>query len=147
MRKTKWPLSVVLAVLVVGSFAWAGLQVSTPVKISILCPGNSFCPPALNWGVATGAFGSARRSTDPRQRISCSIGQMANGPATAVCQAVDATGMFVSCQSTNPDFVATVRALTSDSYLGFSWRWNGSQPPEESCFSVEVMNGSSTEPK
>lgn len=148
MKKTKWLVYAVPAVLAAGSMAWAGEQSVAPVVIRTLCPGSAWCSPGLNFGLAAGALGSARKSADAHQRIGCSVSYGMNGsPPLAVCQVVDETHKFVSCQSSNPDFIAGVRALTSDSYLAFTWKWNSNQPTGDTCYSIEVLTDSSTEPK
>jgi hypothetical protein len=46
-----------------------------------------------------------------------------------------------SCSTTDPNHLATIRSLSSDSYLIFFWNTSGV------CTSVQVQTSSTNEPK
>jgi hypothetical protein len=89
-------------------------------------------------GYAGGQVGDARASADIYQAIGCTVtyGSGFSGPQ-ATCSATDASGNFAFCASTNAGFVAAVQAMTSNSYIYFTWAAN-----TYACTYIEVNNSS-----
>jgi hypothetical protein len=103
-----------------------------------------------NWGVtvdasrhvAYGSLGSARNSADASQSIGCAtFYDPTNRVNQATCIAVDANGISARCMTQDPTIVAVTFAMTSSSYVEFSWN------KDESCRHIFVGNLSNHEPK
>jgi hypothetical protein len=117
---------VVLGTLAGSTLAHAGIKNSFPVNVSS----------ASAWGSA----GSARNSLDSSQFISCNV-QAWGGPAFMYCAARDAVGNYRSCSSSSAGIVAVAAAVSSDSYIYFTFDASGT------CTGLSVDNNSTAEPK
>jgi hypothetical protein len=65
---------------------------------------------------AYGAIPDARGSSDATQYIGCWENDYGGS-----CFAVDTTGTYRSCYTTNPSYLARIRSLDSSSYIYFTW--------------------------
>jgi hypothetical protein len=83
---------------------------------------------------ANGTMGSARASADAVQYMSCYATYASS--AGAFCVARDAAGTTVSCFTSDPNKVAIVSAMTSYSYVYFSYDASGT------CTQILVQNSS-----
>jgi hypothetical protein len=83
---------------------------------------------------ANGAIGSVRNSADASQYIYCYATHATS--ANAFCVARDIAGTAVSCFTTDPNKVALVSAMTSYSYIYFSFDTSGT------CTQLLVENAS-----
>jgi hypothetical protein len=110
MRKMKAVLGGVVVVGLVGASAWAGSK-TTNWTVGIDTVGKS----------AYGSVGATRSSADTVQYIGCSVYGFDDGFIQASCGAKNAAGTSVSCSSTVPSIVETVRAMPSDGFVRFQW--------------------------
>ena len=85
---------------------------------------------------ASGALATVRSMPDSNSLIGCAL-----FATSADCVASDASGMWVSCVTSDPAHVATLRALNGDSMLAFTWDANGV------CTSFQLENVSAYAPK
>ncbi|WP_224245467.1 hypothetical protein [Hyalangium gracile] len=136
LRSSPGGVLVTLAALVLSTSAWAGAKVRGSVAITF-SGGN---------GTASGRLGSARNSSDTVQYIGCTASTSGTpGTGTTIsymsCSARNAQNVTVSCGSSNPDFIETLRTLNSDSYVSFSWDGTGN------CTGLTVATYSQYEPK
>ncbi len=118
-----------VAAVCVGSFAWAGYQVSVGVQVDA----------ATRW--AYGALGSARNSSNSTEYIGCRVTTYLSGSATVSCYARAPSNEYGSCSTSAMSLVEAARAITSDSYVRFTWLSTGE------CASIEVYKNSFYEPK
>ncbi|CAM3560131.1 hypothetical protein G4177_05900 [Corallococcus sp. ZKHCc1 1396] len=125
MKKTRMMLGLCVA-MGLSTASFAGTKVSSPVVVNTVA--RTF----------SGSLGSARNSADTQQLLICYT--LTSG-TTAVCQARDASGVSVSCTTTNAALLAQVRSLNSDSYLQATYDVSGN------CTDIVVGTGSSFEPK
>ena len=86
--------------------------------------------------LANGDLGYIHNQPDLTQYMGCY-----SYDAVGYCYAVDRTGLSRSCVTSDPNMVAVIRSLNSDSYLLFYWDTSGR------CTFVEVENSSVTAPK
>ena len=100
--------------------------------------------------IAYGALGSVRRDTgQPTASIGCSLmaGYITAGDLWVQCQASGTGGSqmcvtnVTSSISTSP-LVKTLQALTTNSFLYFTWDPNQSDTGFPRCTSIEVVTGS-----
>jgi hypothetical protein len=71
---------------------------------------------------ASGALGSAQKSSDTFQYIGCSVHYDAvNDKNNANCAASDAAGVVVTCATQKPELVELALAVKGDSFLEFRW--------------------------
>ena len=112
-----------------GTPVWAGAKETAPVTV------------AKAKHAAEGALGDARSSADARQFIGCFVYASTGQPAHIHCTATDAAGATLTCDSTEPGFVAAAQAVGTDSFLEFRTDAAGK------CISIGVSNNSATAPK
>ena len=116
----------------VAGVAHAGFKQQNPVSIDLI---NRF---------AQGSFGSARNSQDGQQSIDCAITSYKRTilESQVVCNAQNALGQTVFCTApASGNLIEAMAALDSDSFLHFAYDANGT------CTTINVINGSSFEPK
>ena len=109
MRKLHVAAGGLVALLLAGTSAWAGLKKTTLVNIDTV---------ARN---AYGALGAARASSDTVQYIGCAVLTYSTGNPSIVCNARNAAGTYVSCSSNAPSMVQAATALADGSAINFSW--------------------------
>lgn len=131
MRKSTISSIVVGAVLLVSGVALAGQKFSFPVTVTKNADGG---------GVASGNVGAVRNSTDAVQYITCTSTTLV-GSATAGCSAQNTKSVALTCSTTDPEMVAAIRSVTTDSFVKFLSDKDGK------CTSVTVENASFYEPK
>lgn len=115
------------ALTMAAGSAYAGEKGNVPVTLQT--------SPA---GTPTGAFGmlgTARNSADTLQSIGCATSATAT-TLRADCEAVNAAGTMVHCQTYNAAMVSVAQSISEDSYVSFSFDAAGT------CTSVYVANGS-----
>ena len=83
---------------------------------------------------AYGALGSARNSADAVQYIGCYVYAYSSGSEYVGCFARNAAGTYVSCVSSVPQIINTVRGLNENGYLYFTYDAGGT------CSYVEARN-------
>ena len=118
----------VSSAMLMSSAAQAGVRTNFPVSVD-----------TINM-VAAGTFGSTRNTGDLVQDLSCRVTVDTSG-AWALCAATNAQGTTGTCVTVDPNMLAAINSLGSDSYVQFSWNSIGF------CTEVVVINGSETEPK
>ncbi|SRR6266545_476188 len=91
-------------------------------------------------GMASGALGATRNSSNDTEYNGCILWADGGGPA-AICQAQDAAGTTRYCYTATPRFIEVLKGSTSDEYLVFSWDAQGM------CTYVAVYNFSMDGPK
>ncbi|MBN9685606.1 MULTISPECIES: hypothetical protein [unclassified Corallococcus] len=128
MKKQTLVAGLAVAALGLGTTAWAGYKLTSPVNV---LPSARF---------AFGTLGSARNSADTRQFIGVST-MVTLGGETMTAYAEDASGNYVTCNSSRASFIAAARALKSDSYVYFAWDALGE------CTQLMVDTSSYFEPK
>jgi hypothetical protein len=116
-----------LAALAMSSTAWAGWKYGSQVVIN------------TTGQVVGGSFGGARNSTDANQYID--IGIQAGAFTMAYVYAADASGNQFYCAMFDPDLIALVSTVTSESYIQVSYDNAGH------CTNFEVRTSSPLEPK
>lgn len=80
---------------------------------------------------AVGVLADARSTPDANQYIGCETTWTRGS-----CIARDANGMSVSCSTRDPDQLAIMRSLGSESFLIFGWNKDGT------CSNLQVYNSS-----
>ena len=116
-----------LVILAAAGVTHAGLKGSYPVVV-------------LN-GQGYGGLGTARSAALPNTMIGCSSQVSQGGGYWAYCQANDGN-RFVQCTTTDPELLAQIRSLQSDSRLTFYFT-----PSTGVCTSIIVETFSMQEPK
>jgi hypothetical protein len=111
----KQMISVLICLLVSNTPVLAGYKQAQPVSIYI--------DPSYRF--ANGDLGYVRNTSDSTQFIGCSSYAWKGSPTYAYCYAVDLSGTYVACIAADPATVRVVSALSSDTYLYFSWDANG----------------------
>lgn len=109
MKKLHVVVGGVVALLLAGTSAWAGLKKTTLVNID------------TSARTAYGALGAARASSDVVQYIGCAVLTYSEGSPSMVCNARNAAGTYVSCSSSAPSMVQTAASLSDGSAINFSW--------------------------
>lgn len=99
-----------------SSTSHAGIDVAAPVYINTAT------------GVVTGAMGYARHTSDNVQFIGC----FSSG-YSASCQARDASGLLITCYTSDPSHMEAIKSIGDDSRIYF--RYEGG-----SCKNVYVYN-------
>ncbi|MCC7248507.1 MAG: hypothetical protein IT473_07785 [Lysobacter sp.] len=92
---------------------------------------------------AGGSMTDARGSAETRQFIGCYHWYDTLGGATpyvGFCQAANSAGLTRSCSSTNYAIVESIRSISAESQIGFSWNADGT------CRYVIVTNNSYYKP-
>ena len=83
----------------------------------------------LDARTATGDIISARDAKDPDVFIGCGTRNFDDGAGGvfnfAFCQAEDADGDSVVCNTTNPELVRTIREINDSSFITFGWDDDG----------------------
>ncbi|MFT3807545.1 hypothetical protein [Arenimonas sp.] len=102
-----------LACLLVAGTANAGYQQRPQVVVSTA---NR---------TAQGSLIGARRSPDFMQRIGCYFVEFEPSFSIAVCEATDAQGNTVSCQTQSPKLIAIAQTVQPGSWLFFSANASG----------------------
>jgi hypothetical protein len=129
----KHPICALLAAwsavgLLISGSAWAGLISEADTSI--------FIDKSTGNGYLVGNLGFAHNSSDTNQYIACySFGR------TGGCYAHDPAGNFAACSTSDPDMIATIRSMNSDSLLVAQFNANGL------CTAVEVETVSYNSPK
>lgn len=85
---------------------------------------------------AVGGVNMARRTADNTQYIACSTSKNLMNPQGGSCFARDKYGTIVNCVTMDADIIATMRSVTSSSYISFTWTTTGQ------CQYVGVSTGS-----
>jgi len=93
MFRKNLKIAVVLAALLIPSFAGAGRQYDDPVVVR-----SSYF---------AGSLGSARNSSNSTEFIGCYLNSWGSG----VCSARNAGGVYKRCTTKNPSIVALIRNL------------------------------------
>jgi hypothetical protein len=122
--------------LLPGAAAYAGYVGHLEVVISLDASGN-----------VTGAFGNladAHNSADPNQYIGCGILSGPSGHCEAHDASADADGVLSSafCYTEDPVFMDNIRALGSDSTVGFAI-----DPTTGDCLTVNFSHQSTASTK
>lgn len=92
---------------------------------------------------ASGSMTDARGSADTKQFIGCyHYYDTAGGstPLIGFCHASNPVGLTRSCSTTNPNIVQSIRSISAESNIGFSWNTDGT------CRYVMVTNNSYYKP-
>lgn len=130
---TKRPIAIFcLAALFASSgLAIAGLRFTSEVYVSD------------TYRSAGGSMTDARGSADTRQFIGCYHYYDTLGGATpyvGFCQAANSAGLTRSCSTTNSAIVQSIRSISAESNISFSWNSDGT------CRYVLVDNNSYFKP-
>ncbi len=122
-------LAVVLALSGTLAYAaYAGQKSTFEVKLN------------LTKRTASGAMGSARNSGDYHQNIGC--GMRADAQSLLGVCSVNAENLLAAeCRTNDPNMLAAIGAITSDSYLAFTW------DAAFNCTSIQVETYSQFAPK
>jgi hypothetical protein len=135
MNRMKMRFAVILAgaMSLVGS-AYAGYRSSGLYVVATSTSGS-------------GSLADARLSSDTRQYIGCNTRIYRGGSEYVSCTAVDAAGNYASCwnnsgTTASNNFIKTVRTLTSDAYLEFTF-----DTAEYLCAGLYIANHSYLSPK
>jgi hypothetical protein len=108
-----------------------------PVTVTI----NDTWDPVNSFGrTATGTLGGAYNSANIVEFIGCFIHAGAHG-IYAMCQARDKAAVYRSCFTWNPQQIAILRELRSDSQVLFQWNEDGT------CRNVWVAQRAENPPK
>jgi hypothetical protein len=92
---------------------------------------------------AVGTMSDARGSADSQQWIGCSTNAYPSSTtAGAFCYAVNSSGMQRSCTTYDANLVQAIRTITSESYIYFVWKSDGSGQ----CDYVFIENSSRWKP-
>jgi hypothetical protein len=93
---------------------------------------------------AMGSMGSARSSADSNQYIGCQVStnNVSSGAVTVQCFARNAAGTYLSCVTTDPNYVNAAQAIDGDSYIRFNTESSGSN-----CTYLLVLDSSYYAPK
>ncbi|HEX8822994.1 MAG TPA: hypothetical protein VF794_23905 [Archangium sp.] len=115
MRTGKFVGVSVVGALLLSTGALAGAKATSEVVINT----TSNAPTVT----AMGSMGSARNSADATQYIGCqlSTNNVSSGSVTVVCFAKNAAGQYVSCVTTDPNYVNVAQSIQSDSYIRFNY--------------------------
>jgi len=131
MIKTSLAAIVAVAALVSASLpAYAGYKGTYPVVVDLT--GRS----------ARGALGSARNSANSTEYILCYL-QVGGAYPFYGCDLRNAAGVTGSCQTSDANLIAQLRALRGDDYIEI--KWDTSVNPQ--CTSITINKGSYFEPK
>jgi len=111
--------------------------------------GKSVIPLSVDrWSNGTiqfrGSLGSVRNSTKPVESIGCSASASIHSAPFATCYATEYSPQGtaeVACYTDNPGLVATIRALSPDSYVDVTIDARGY------CEAVYILTQSDLEPK
>jgi hypothetical protein len=91
---------------------------------------------------ASGQTAVTRATKDNVALIGCTVGAIgASGIPYAICEAKDAKGNYLSCESGAAGYIQAAAAVNGDSYIYFASDANGS------CTQITVNNGSAYAPK
>jgi hypothetical protein len=133
MRTGKF-VGVSIAGALLSTVALAGTKVTSEVTISSTTTGMT----------AMGSMGSARNSADATQYIGCqlSTNNVSSGVVTVQCFARNAAGTYLSCLTTDPNYVSAAQAIDGDSYIRFNTESSGS-----TCTYLLVLDTSYYAPK
>ena len=96
-----------------------------------------------NYKTAGGTMTDARSSADTRQFIGCyhwSTTSVGGAPLQGFCQASNSAGLTRSCSTTNSNLIQSIRSISSESYINFTWNTDGT------CGYVFVSNNSYYKP-
>lgn len=100
------------------SFATALVLAGT--TITAIAGQRDVIPVEITATYAQGALADARGSADSRQYIGCyTTGYF------GLCHAVDAAGQARGCTTRDPEQLAVMRSISSDSTVGFRWNKEG----------------------
>jgi hypothetical protein len=91
---------------------------------------------------ASGTLGSTRNTNETNSLLGCEVRSDNSGSGSyGFCSARNAAGLERVCSTSNPELVAAMRSLNSDSFVEFDWDSNGQ------CTFISVDNSSDTAPK
>jgi hypothetical protein len=93
-------------------------------------------------GYATGNMAAVRNGAWPKESVWCGQDAYKGGAQTFECGMTDATGVTVSCNVFEPNMIATLRSIKSDSQLTITWDVGGIE-----CTSMSVTDASAFAPK
>ena len=112
MRKTRYLLSTTLLVLV-ATTSFAGRFNEVPVTID------------FDFGFADGNQLTAKTSKNDVEYIGCGVRNFNDGFSSfrfGFCQASDAAGNAVFCDTTNPSLLDDISSISDYAYITFNWR-------------------------
>lgn len=129
--RNKWGLIFAAASFAASGMVVAGLRFTSEVYVND------------TYRSAGGSMTDARGSADTRQFIGCYHWYDTLGGATpyvGFCQAANSAGLTRSCSTTNYALVESIRSISAESQIGFSWNADGT------CRYVIVTNNSYYKP-
>ena len=91
---------------------------------------------------AFGALGEARNSSDTIQAAGCQTNVVAGQNITALCFAINSSGVQVTCTSTDRHIVQVAQSIGTDAAFSFSY-----DPKAGTCSTLLVFNASEFGPK
>lgn len=109
-------LITILACVSLAAAAHAGLVQPAPVDVE------------LDNQIANGDMLTARTSSNSVEFIGCGVRQFDDGInefAFGFCQAGDADENQITCFTQTPSLLETIRAISDNSFVTFSWRDDG----------------------
>lgn len=112
MRKTRYFLTAIFLALV-ATTSFAGFFNEVPVTVD------------LDAGFADGNQLTAKTSTNDVEYIGCGVRNFDDGFGSfrfGFCQASDAAGNAVFCDTTNPSLLDDISSISDYAYITFSWR-------------------------
>jgi hypothetical protein len=109
---------------------------ATPALAGYQSNDEVYVDPGGQW--AQGSLGAARNSTDSVQYITCDIWAQW-GYESVACSAVDRTGHFMWCTTSDPAFVRAVQSIDESSFVQFGG--------PDTCQWIRVSHGSPYAPK
>jgi hypothetical protein len=127
-------VGVSIAGALLSTAALAGYKATSEVVVSSTTTGMT----------AMGSVGSARNSADSTQYIGCQVStnNVSSGSVTVQCFARNAAGTYLSCVTTDPNYVSAAQAIDSDSYIRFS-----TESSSSNCTYLLVVDSSYYAPK
>jgi len=131
MKAKRFAIVFSVAVLCVSSgLVMAGLRFTSEVYVN------------ETYRSAGGSMTDARGAADTRQFIGCYhyYDSASTSPYVGFCQASNSAGLTKSCSTTNSQLVQSIRSISAESNIGFSWNTDGT------CRYVMVTNNSYYKP-
>ena len=117
MSKLKLMIATAAGAAFAATAAFAGM--TQPAEVAV----------DLTAGTATGDMITARTSKDKNVFIGCGTRNFDDGAGGvfnfAFCQAEDAEGDHVLCNTQNPELVRTIREINDGSFITFAWTDDG----------------------
>ena len=122
------------------SLAAAALLVPVAVNAGERLTANMVVSINTSARTASGQMSATRATSDRTALLGCSVGALGTG-SYVICEAMDAKGTYLSCESSVPAFVQAASAINSDSYIYYAVDASGS------CTQLVVNTGSAYAPK